>query len=68
MKLVISRGARAKRVRGKSELSDALHRIAKGETVGEETDTTELEKMELVKDGKLTILGDIVHARWLQTK
>lgn len=57
-----------KRVRGKSELSDVLHRIAKGETAEEGSDKTELENMGLVRDGKLTILGDIVHARWLQTK
>lgn len=57
-----------KLIKGNSKLFDVLDRIAKGEMVREEADIKELESMGLVVDGKLTILGDIVHARLLQTK
>jgi hypothetical protein len=61
-------GTPFKQVKRNSKLSDVLHRVAKKETVREEAEIKELESMGLVKDGKLTILGDIVHARLLQTK
>jgi len=57
-----------KLIKGNSKLFDVLDRIAKGEMVREEADIKELESMGLVGDEKLTILGDIVHARLLQTK
>jgi hypothetical protein len=61
-------GTPFKRLKGNSKLSDVLHRIAKRETIREEAEIKELESIGLVRDGKLTILGDIVHARLLQTK
>jgi hypothetical protein len=61
-------GTPFRQVRRKGELSDVLHRIANEKTVREEAEVKELESLGLVKDGKLTILGDIVHARLLQTE
>ena len=61
-------GTLFKRLKGNSELSDVLHRIAMRETIKEEAEIKELESIGLVRDGGLTILGDIVHARLLQTR
>ncbi|MCD6240602.1 hypothetical protein J7K27_03640 [Candidatus Bathyarchaeota archaeon] len=55
-----------KRVRENRNLLDVLHKIANGEAIRKEAEIKELESIGLVKDGKLTILGDIVHARLIQ--
>lgn len=55
-------------IRNEVKLFDTLHQVARREKVRKKAFLKRLENMGLIKDNRLTILGDIVHARLLQTK
>jgi hypothetical protein len=66
---VRSRAAKPfKAVKGNPKLSQVLIKKAKKQEVRDENSIKELEQIGLLKDGDLTILGDIVYSRLLQSK
>lgn len=56
------------RIKGSGELLEILEKIAKGNSVKDDANLKELEKLHLVSGGQLTILGDVVYRRVLQQK